>query len=480
MAVGRQEQGSGLLYTAIIFAGLTLVSIVAAIIFGVKAGDLRDQLLQSQQQLEEMATSSEVSSIGTLVGQKQGGDSRVRQLITMLDNAYKMNTGLTPQETSAEAKFIELQSKYNDILAKLPKEFEITVAPNDVNAPGLFRILDIYANKLNLKNATIEQLEGQIASLNSDLDASKLGAKNREQELLAQVNIEQQKANDVQKSYNQLRDLMSKKADEQVQAMLQQREEALNERNKSKQELLEAMSQLTTTQNRLEDALGQLNAIKPRPKEDIAAYNIDGHIISVDVQSNIVFIDIGRDSKVYPGLTFAVYDRSAPVPTDGASKGEIEIFDVAKNTATARIVTMSKRNPIADGDVLINLIWDSKVVNKFVIAGEFDFNGDGYIDPDGAGKIGQLVENWGGSVENAVTIDTDYVILGTEPRALKKPSLDDVETDPLANEKYEASVAAKEKYDEAVKQAKDLYVPVFNLKRFLNFAGYETLATKSK
>jgi len=268
--------------------------------------------------------------------------------------------------------------------------------------------------------------------------------------LLTQVTIEQQKANDVQKSYNQLKELMSKKADEQIQAMIQQREDAINERNKSKQELLEATSKLQITQNRLEDALGKLDAIKPKPKEDIAAYNIDGHIISVDVQSNIVFIDIGSESKVYPGLTFAVYDRSSPVPTDGTSKGEIEIFDVAKNTATARIVTMSKRNPIAEGDVLINLIWDSKAVNRFVIAGEFDFNGDGYIDSDGAAKIVQLVENWGGKVEDAVTIDTDYVVLGTEPRLLKKPTLDDVETDPLANEKYEASVAAKEKYDQAV------------------------------
>jgi hypothetical protein len=480
MAVGRQEQGNGLLYTAIIFVGLTLVSLVAAIIFGVKAGDLRDQLAQSQQQLEEMATSSEVSSIGTLVGQKQGSDSRVRQLITMLDTTYKIATGLAPQDTSAEAKLIELQSKYNDILVKLPKEFDITTAPNDVNAPGLFRIVDIYHNKLNLKNSTIEQLNSQIASLNNALDASKLGAKNREQELLTQVNIEQQKADDVQKSYNQLKELMSKKADEQIQAMLQQREEAINERNKSKQELLEAASKLQITQNKLEDALGKLDAIKPKPKEDIAAYNIDGHIISVDVPSNIVFIDIGRESKVYPGLTFAVYDRSAPVPTDGASKGEIEVFDVAKNTATARIVTMSKRNPIADGDVLINLIWDAKAVNRFVIAGEFDFNGDGYIEADGAAKIAQLVENWGGKVEDAVTIDTDYVVLGTEPKLLKKPTLDDVETDPLANEKYEASVAAKEKYDQATKQAKDMYIPVFNLKRFLNFAGYEALATKSK
>jgi hypothetical protein len=480
MAVGRQEQGSGLLYTAIIFVGLTLIALVAAIIFGVKAGDLRDRLAQSQQQLEEMATSSEVSSIGTLVGQKQGGDSRVRQLVGMLDTTYKMNTGLAPQETSAEAKVIELQSKYNDILAKLPKEFDITVAPNDVNAPGIFRIVDIYDNKLKQKNSSIEQLDGQIVSLNSDLDASKLGAKNREQELLTQVNLEQQKADDVQKSYNQLRDLMSKKADEQMQAMIQQREEAINEKNKSKQELLENISKLTITQNRLEDALGKLNDIKPRPKEDIAAYNIDGHIISVDIQSNIVFIDLGSDSKVYAGLTFAVYDRSAPVPTDGVSKGEIEIFDVAKNTATARIVTSSKRNPIADGDVLINLIWDSKAVNRFVIAGEFDFNSDGYIDADGASKLTQLVENWGGKVEDSVTIDTDYVVLGTEPRMKKKPTLDDVETDPLANEKYEASVAALEKYNEAVKQAKDLYIPIFNLKRFLNFAGYEALAAKSK
>ncbi len=480
MAVGRQEQGSGLLYTAIIFVGLTLISLVAAIIFGVKTGDLRDQLSQSQQQLEEMATSSEVSSIGTLVGQKQGGDSRVRQLVSLLDNTYKINTGLAPQETSAEAKVIELQSKYNDILVKLPKEFDITTAPNDVNAPGIFRIVDIYDNKLKLKNSSIEQLNSQIASLNNDLDAAKLGAKNREQELLAQLGIVRQDANSVQASYNQLRDLMSKKADEQMQAMIQQREEAINEKNKSKQDMLETISKLTITQNRLEDALGKLNDIKPRPKEDIAAYNIDGHIISVDVQSNIVFIDIGNDSKVYAGLTFAVYDRSAPVPTDGTSKGEIEIFDVAKNTATARIVTMSKRNPIADGDVIINLIWDSKAVNRFVIAGDFDFNGDGYTDADGASKIAQLVENWGGKVEDTVTIDTDYVVLGNEPQLKKKPSLDDVEADPLANEKYEASVAAKEKYNDAVKQSKDLYIPIFNLKRFLNFAGYEALAAKSK
>jgi hypothetical protein len=478
MAVARQDQSNTMLYTAIVFVALFLIAAVVAVVFYVKAEDWRNKYTQSQNQLEEVASSSEVSNLGNIVGQK-GSDTRVRQLIGYLDNLYKMDTGLAPQETSAEAKLIDLTSKYNDVLAKLPKEFGIVTQPNDVNTPGIFRIVDIYNNKLAQKNDSIEQLNKQIATLNSDFDAAKLGAKNREVELLGQLTIARQDANSVQASYNQLRDLMTQKADQQMATLMQQREEALNESRKSKEDMLTNLNKLTITQNRLEDALSKLNVLKSPPKEDMGAYKLDGHIVSVDIQSNLVFIDIGSDSKVYPGLTFAVYERNAPIPTDGTSKGEIEVFDVSKSTATARIITQSKKNPVAEGDIILNLIWDSKAVNRFVVAGSFDFNGDGVPDADGAAKVAQLIENWGGKVENSITIDTDYLVLGNEPQIKKKPTLDEIEADPLANEKYEASVQAGEKYKEVQTQAKDLYIPIFNLKRFLNFSGYEALAAKS-
>jgi len=478
MAAGRQEQSNVMLYTAITFVGLFIISAVLAVIFYIKSEDWRDKFTTSQQQLEEVATSSEVSNLGNLVGQKES-DSRVRQLLSYIDNLYQMETGALPQETSAEAKLIELQSKYKDIVVKLPKDFGVVTEANDINKPGIFRIVELYDTKLDQKNDRITQLTTQIDNINSDFDAAKTGAMQREQELLTQLAVVRQDANSVQQSYNQLRDLMSQKADEQMQALMQQRDEAINEKNKTKQEQLETMSKLSIAQTRLQEALNKLEVLKPRPKEDVAAYQSDGHIISVDVQSNIVFIDIGSESKIYPGLTFAVYDRSAPIPTDGSSKGEIEVFNVDKNTATARITKSSKKNPIAEDDLIINLIWDSKAVNTFVVAGDFDFNGDGIVDQDGAAKIKQLVENWGGKVEDTVTIDTDYVVLGTETLAKKKPNLDDVEADPLANEKYEASVKAAENYQEVKTQAKDLYIPVFNLKRFLNFTGYESLAAKS-
>ena len=63
---------------------------------------------------------------------------------------------------------------------------------------------------------------------------------------------------------------------------------------------------------------------------------------------------------------------------------------------------------------------------------------------------------------------------------MKKPTLDEIEADPMATDKYEASIKASEQYQEVKNQAKDLYIPVFSVKRFLNFIGYESMASGTK
>jgi len=477
MAIARQEQSNVMLYTIIIFVGLFIVAAILAVVFYIKAQDWRDQFLTSQQQMEELASSREVQNINTIVGQKESGSSRVSQLLGYVDKLYKMDTGSEPQETSAEVKLGELEAKYQEILVNLPKDFDTAM---DTNKPSIFRIVDIYGNKTAQKDELISQLNAHVDNLGSELELTKKGAAEREQNLLVQIRSIQEDANNVQQSYNQLRDLMDKKTTEQVQALMQQRDQAIEEKNKTRQELLDSMNKLSITQSRLQETLSKLDVLKPRPKEDIAAYKPDGHIISIDTSSNIAFIDIGIEDKIYAGLTFSVYDRNAPIPTDGTSKAEIEVFNVDKNTAMARINKSSKRTPPSEGDIIVNLIWDSKATNRFVVAGNFDFDDNGQIDPDGATKIKQLIENWGGRVEDAVTIDTDFVILGVQPELKKKPTLDEIEVDPMATDKYEASVKASEKYLEVKNQAKDLFIPVFGLKRFLNFIGYESLATSSK
>lgn len=474
MAVARQGQSNTMLYTVITFVALFLVAGILAVVLYIKAENWRTAYNDAQQELSAFANAAEVRNIATIVGQK-GSDSRLTQLTGYTDRFYTLLLGVVPPDTSAEAKLSQAESKCTEALAKLPKDM---IVAGDANGPGALTLMEMYSGKLGQKQENLDELTKKLDELQTELEIVKKGAAEREQEIRTQVASEQEKADSVQKSYEQLRELMDKKATEQVQSLMQQRDDAIAEKTQSRQELLAAMSKLNITQSRLEDALSRLEILKPRPKEDIAAYQPDGHIVSIDVSNNIVFIDIGSDEKIYPGLTFSVYDRNAPIPTDGTNKAEIEVFNVDKNTAVARINKSSKRNPIAEGDIIVNLIWDSKATNRFVVAGDFDFNDDGAVDSDGADKVKQLIENWGGKVEDAVTIDTDFVVLGVPSEVKKKPTLDEIEMDPMANDKYEASLTASKRYQDVKEQAKDLFIPVFGVKRFLNFIGYESVATR--
>ena len=125
------------------------------------------------------------------------------------------------------------------------------------------------------------------------------------------------------------------------------------------------------------------------------------------------------------GLTFSVYDSSVPIPEDGKGKAEIEVFEVSPNVSAARVLNSSVNNPIVQQDIVANLIWDSQSSNNFVVVGEFDLNGDGINDKDGNTKVRELIQRWGGKIQDAVTIETDFVILGdraSEGRSSRRPN----------------------------------------------------------
>ena len=93
-------------------------------------------------------------------------------------------------------------------------------------------------------------------------------------------------------------------------------------------------------------------------------------------------------------------------------------------------------------------------------------------------KLKALIEKWGGKVTDEISIDTDFLILGTTPAIRKKPTFEQMEVDPTAMEKYEASLKRLTAYKEIQARAQALSIPVFNLERFLYFIGYKTLSAR--
>ena len=90
-----------------------------------------------------------------------------------------------------------------------------------------------------------------------------------------------------------------------------------------------------------------------------------------------------------------------------------------------------------------------------------------------------LLAKWGRKLTDTVSVNEDFVILAEPPRISAQPSRAQPEVDPLATEKYEASLQKLADYKEIQSQAQTLSVPVFGIERFLYFIGYKAKATSA-
>ena len=76
----------------------------------------------------------------------------------------------------------------------------------------------------------------------------------------------------------------------------------------------------------------------------------------------------------------------------------------------------------------------------------------------------------GGKVTDQINIDTDFLILGSEPQL---PNFSKEELDqPLNADKLAKAKAALDTVNEIRNEARDLHIPILNQNRFLYFVGY--------
>jgi hypothetical protein len=322
---------------------------------------------------------------------------------------------------------------------------------------------------IKAKLATQEQLKDEQEKFRKADEANF----EKEQTLLAEKDKLMQDVNDIEQKYNDLSALLEQTTDEQVKTVRDQLQQARDDLKALNDTLLRTQAELKMAQDMMKRAQDEVAKIEPGPDREVLAYEPDGQVILIDDQAQVVHLNIGSNERVYRGLTFTVYDRGTSVPKDGKGKAEIEVFDVAKTYSAARIMPSGLRTPILQGDIVANLIWDSNKANVFVIAGDFDLDYDGQIDNDGVDKIKTLIEKWGGKVGNAISVDTNFLILGKQPQVLKKPTLEELEVDPRASERYDASLQLLNRYTELRSQAQALWIPVFTYEKFLYLIGYK-------
>jgi len=479
MAARQASQSNAMLYTMITFVALFVIAAVLAVVYYVKSEDFRIQAEDAKEELRAIANTAEQNSLDDkIVGKPTQGKSYMGTMQQVVNDLYSFILGQQPAEnTSATVKFNEISME----IAKLNKD----VLAEDVNPAigpsGVALLKTIEGLKLKLDNARAEisDLDKINEDLQIDLDDATARDEQSRQNFVAELDQFQSEFDKIRESFGELKAAMDNSWAEQLTGFEGKLDTEQAKLRQKQLDLQATEKKLDDSDTLLQDALTKLEAIKPKPDQEAQAYQPDAQIVKIDSQNGIVYLDAGLKNHVYRGLTFAIYDRNKPIPENGEGKAEIEVFQVDEQVSAARIVRSDTKDPVAKEDIVANLIWDRDIPNRFVVAGDFDFNNDGRIDADGAQRIAELIERWGGIVADSITVDTDFLIVGVEPGSLRRPTQQEMDIDPMAQQRYEMSTKKIDAYNQLLGNAGSLGIPVFNQKRFLYLIGYETLMKKN-
>ena len=458
-----------MLYTLITFVGLFIATTTVAVIYYVKAEEYKTGEADLQRELNNYATDRERQAMGTIVGTKLPSETWLGTMVNHLDKTVTLIAGGVAEPTSAEVKV-------NNSITEMANSQKIAqehITIGDPNKTGLVQIAQGLKAELDKTINSKLELQKLLDDLQTRFENADKANFEKEQTLLAEKDKLQQQVADIEQKYKELSTLLEQTTGEQVQTLRDQLQQARDDLKALNDNMLKTQEELKLAQADLKAEKQKLSKIEPGPNREVLAYEPDGQIILIDDKAQVVHLNVGIDDHVYQGLTFTVYDRGTSVPEDGKGKAEIEVFDVAKTYSAARITKSELRKPILQGDIVANLIWDSKRTNMFVIAGDFDLDNDGTIDYNGDEKVKALIEKWGGKVADTISIDTNFLVLGKQPQVLQKPSLDEVDINPRAMETYNASLQRLSRYNGLRDQAMSLWIPVFTYERFLYFIGYK-------
>ena len=281
---------------------------------------------------------------------------------------------------------------------------------------------------------------------------------------------------------------VTKSQDETKRAL----EQTQGQLSTAQKEIAERDATIAQKDQEIQVLLNKIGPLRNITAKESVIRQADGKILRVPGNDN-VFINLGLGDQITPGMTFEVYDRFAGIPGLGENadagsgtaseptevtlpmgKASIEVVRLSNRQAECRIIRQQIGQPVVEGDLIANLVYDKNTKYNFVVFGEFDLDQNGQPTPGDAEVVQRLITQWGGKVEPAVNVNTDFIVLGFEPEV---PLRDDAET-PTDVIRREAAEAAAKAYNDVRDRAIELNVPILNQNRFLYYVGYYDLAKR--
>ncbi|MGP1273087.1 MAG: hypothetical protein ACTS22_07120 [Phycisphaerales bacterium] len=451
----RTSAGFGIIFTISLLGLISAVLFVVALIQFSDNGKLRQELNDQEATNREFIRQAERADpviAAELTNARSENESLVGYLLGQLETTYGKVTG------NSRDRVESLNQKIQGI-------------------PG--------ADTGNLL-AVIRGLRTQIATLEqarADADAGRLAAEDRLREATERVNaLDEQQRQTVARLQNrvaqleqdatQYRDGLAGIEQRFAQELAQERQEAEGLERTLRQQISQLQQRNLVLEDQVSRLQGEARGSTLTAKDEASL--VDGSIVNTNPNDREVFISLGRRDNVILGMTFSVYSDAAQIRPDPATgeyprgKGAIEVVNVGETSSRCRILSERTGNPLVAGDVIANAVYDPDKRYKFLIAGNFDTNGDRQQTPAERAEIVALIQDWGGITTDEFAGDVDFLVLGAAPVLPPEPGV----TSPIAVvEQYIRREAELKRYNELLDQARRTSVPVLNENRLYTLIG---------
>lgn len=486
MAVARQSSSTGAIVYAVIATVLFVVAAVVAVMQFAAADAAEKRAENLAREYGDIINQNETKGADVAALTEARQDEAIANSTPLLTAARQMTDLLgaavtgTPNN-SFRASIDALQQSQQTAQQTINEEpGGDTVSIDQSNAIATIQ---------SLTSAVVQQLQ-QKAALEQQLQQ-------------AQADMEQLR----QQTTTQLaqRDQAVEEAQTKLQQTLQQNQQTTESAGQTVEGLVQQMTQLQqTAQQDLENKDAQLREQAAELERlnttvrnltskledfqlstDQLVRSADGQIEAV-AGNNTVYISLGRGDQISPGMTFEVFDAAGGVPspltdspeenaTSGLPRGKasIEVVRVQPNNAECRIIA-SRGAPVQEGDLIVNVAYDRNVPLEFYVYGSFDLDRDGRATTADTQVVRQLVTQFGSEVTDELDANTSFLVIGIKPTIPE--GLDP--GDPIDKVILQEAEEAVRQYDETLRQAQALNIPILNQNRFLVFTGYYELAPR--
>ncbi len=366
----------------------------------------------------------------------------------------------------------ELETKTAEIFGKDParqtdlQKKIVAEASLKRNDPVLTTLRSAY-QALAKRTEAFDALQAENKQLADELAGRTKSLKQTQQEFAAQADKIKADLTELEQQVTANRDAWDQsvaKLRQQSQSEGERASEQLAAERKQRQALEQ---QLAQNKSRISDLVATLATFRPSSESTSLLQITDGNIVQLVPGERLVYISLGRADHIKPGMTFAVYSRVRGIPADGKGKATVKVNNVFDTTSECEVTTSNAGDPIVDGDIVANPVYDRNRKYNFVVAGDFDLDYDGNIDDTDGEQVRRMIKEWGGQLQTAVDTRTDFVVLGAAPYGGPSGA---AAADAQGVKNVQAQ--ALQQFNTAKQEARSLGIPVLTRSQFLHFVGF--------